>query len=148
MHLGIRPVKVILQSFYLLSKLFRALLAKTKYDIVHIQGHLPMFFLFIPFLKIKKKRIYWTLHDVELMPSYGGIKGRIEVIYIKISTQPILLKKYAHVIIVHGLFLQVNSKPKESTKIRYTLFLTLTIGIYWIILVICIMRINTTLLQN
>jgi glycosyltransferase involved in cell wall biosynthesis len=120
LHRGTRPVKVIGQSFYLLSELFRALLGKSKYDIVHIQGHLPMFFLFIPFLKIKKKQIYWTLHDVELMPSYGGIKGQIEVLYIKISTQPILLKKYAHVIIVHGLFLkkQLEAKGIDKNKIH------------------------------
>lgn len=31
------------------------ILTKEKYDIVHVQGHLPMFFLFIPTLKLKKK---------------------------------------------------------------------------------------------
>jgi hypothetical protein len=31
------------------------ILSEKKYDIVHVQGHLPMFFLFIPTLKLKKK---------------------------------------------------------------------------------------------
>lgn len=31
------------------------ILAKEEYDIIHVQGHLLMFFLFIPPLKLKKK---------------------------------------------------------------------------------------------
>jgi hypothetical protein len=31
------------------------ILTEKKYDIVHVQGYLPMFFLFIPTLKLKKK---------------------------------------------------------------------------------------------
>src|SRR5437763_275060 len=59
----------------LISKIIRPLLlffpllnvlTKLKFDIVHFQGHLPMFFLFIPILKLKGKQIFWTIHDVEL----------------------------------------------------------------------------------
>ena len=51
-------IRVILLFFILLITLTR-----NQYEIVHIQEHLPMFFFFIPILKLKRKKIFWTLHD-------------------------------------------------------------------------------------
>jgi UDP-N-acetylglucosamine:LPS N-acetylglucosamine transferase len=47
-------VRYLFEPLLFFLALFR-ILTKEKYDIVHVQGHLPMFFLFIPTLKLKKK---------------------------------------------------------------------------------------------
>lgn len=49
-----RIVWYLFEPLVLFLDLFE-ILTKEKYDIVHVQGHLPMFFLFIPTLKLKKK---------------------------------------------------------------------------------------------
>src|SRR5438445_788403 len=81
----------------LVSKLMRPLLlffpllmalTKLKYDIVHFQGHLPMFFLFIPILKLRGKQICWTVHDLSLRQTSPGIRGRLEILFVKTITQP------------------------------------------------------------
>jgi glycosyltransferase involved in cell wall biosynthesis len=112
--------KIIGRPLILFCILFTVLLAnKKKYDIVHIQGHLPMFFLFVPLLKIKKKKIIWTLHDVNLRESYSGIKGKLELLYVNMITQAGILRKYSQIIIVHGLFLkkQLEAKGVDEGKI-------------------------------
>jgi alpha-maltose-1-phosphate synthase len=86
--------------FYL--KILVISLNKNSYDIVHIQGHLPLFFLFMPMLKLRSKNVCWTLHDVKLRPSTLGLFGRIETFYLKAVTQPVILAKLVDSIIVHG----------------------------------------------
>jgi glycosyltransferase involved in cell wall biosynthesis len=110
---------LVIRPIILYSILFKAL-TRTKYGIVHIQGHLPMFFLFIPFLKLKSKKICWTLHDVNLRPSSEGLRGKIELFYMKLVTQPNILKKYTDSIIVHGSLLKkmLESKGTPCHKIH------------------------------
>jgi glycosyltransferase involved in cell wall biosynthesis len=110
---------LVIRPIILSSILFKAL-TRTKYGIVHIQGHLPMFFLFIPFLKLKSKKICWTLHDVNLRPSSEGLRGKIELFYMKLVTQPNILKKYTDSIIVHGSLLKkmLESKGTPCHKIH------------------------------
>ena len=110
---------LVIRPLMLYSILFKAL-TRTKYGIVHIQGHLPMFFLFIPFLKLKSKKICWTLHDVHLRPSSEGLRGKIEIFYMKLVTQPRLVKKYSDSIIVHGSLLKkmLESKGNHYHKIH------------------------------
>ena len=47
---GNSTLEIIVESILLFFILFKAF-TKTGYDIVHIQGYLPMFFFFIPLLK-------------------------------------------------------------------------------------------------
>jgi alpha-maltose-1-phosphate synthase len=110
---------IIAQSLFLFFIMFREL-NKRKYDIVHIQGHLPMFFLLVPILKLKGKRIFWTVHDVYLRASNRGIRGKLEVIYTELISMPRLLGKYADTIIVHGSFLknQLSAKGIADRKIH------------------------------
>src|SRR6187431_1236699 len=63
---------IIVKSLFLFFILLIGL-NKKKYDIVHVQGYLPMFFLLIPMLKLKRKQIFLTIHDVDLMPSSAGV---------------------------------------------------------------------------
>jgi hypothetical protein len=49
-----RIVRYLFEPLLFFLALF-GIFAEKKYDIVHVQGHLPMFFLFIPVLKLKKK---------------------------------------------------------------------------------------------
>lgn len=108
-------VRVFLLFFILLNAFFR-----NKYDIVHIQEHLPTFFLFIPMLKIRKKRICWTLHDVEIFAPTTGISGKVRLLFLKIVSQPTLMTKYADSIIVHAKSLkkQLVSKGIDGNKIH------------------------------
>jgi alpha-maltose-1-phosphate synthase len=94
-------------------------LTKLKYDIVHFQGQLPLFFLFIPILKLKGKPICWTLHDVNLRPTSAGLRGKLEILFLKAITQPRLLGKYADIIIVHGKLLknELMAKGVNQNKI-------------------------------
>ena len=90
-------VKVFILFFILLNALSRM-----KYEIVHVQGHQPTFFLFIPMLKLRKKQICWTLHEVDFFPLASGISGRIIILFLRIVSQQSLLAKYADKIIVHA----------------------------------------------
>ena len=98
--------------------LFKALI-KTNYNIVHIQGHLPLFFLFLPMLKLRAKKIFWTLHDIKLRPSSKGLRGKLEVLYVRVIAQPKLLSKYADIIMVHGSLLkdQLVSNGVDPKKV-------------------------------
>jgi glycosyltransferase involved in cell wall biosynthesis len=73
-----------------------------NYSIVHIQGHLPLFFLYVPILKIRKRKIFWTMHDIHLRPSSKGLRGKLETSYVKIITQPQFLLSSSNKIFVHG----------------------------------------------
>jgi alpha-maltose-1-phosphate synthase len=112
-------IKIVFQSLYLFFILLGAI-TKSKYDIVHFQGYLPMFFLLIPILKLKGKRIFWTMHDTTIMPSYKGAKGQLEISYIKITSQPSTLIRYTDKIIVHANSLKeyLKSKGIKEDKIH------------------------------
>ena len=104
---GSSSVKGIVRVFFLFFILLDAL-TRTKYDIVHIQDYLPAFFLFIPFLKLRRKCICWTLHDLDIFILWNrlfatGIDGRLQVLFRKMVTQPTLMGKYADIILVHAL---------------------------------------------
>jgi glycosyltransferase involved in cell wall biosynthesis len=113
-------VRVFILFFILLDALTR-----TKYDIVHIQDYLPAFFLFIPFLKLRRKRICWTLHDLDIFSLWSrlfatGIDGRLQVLFRKMVTQPTLMSKYVDKILVHALShkQQLMVKNVEEKKIH------------------------------
>jgi alpha-maltose-1-phosphate synthase len=91
----------LVRVFLLFFILFNAL-CRMKYDIVHVQEHLPTFFLFIPMLKLTKKQICWTLHDTEIFSLSIGFSGRIRILFLRIVSQPSLMAKYADKIIVHA----------------------------------------------
>jgi alpha-maltose-1-phosphate synthase len=84
-------------------------MATTNYDIVHIQGHSYLFFLFVPLLKLKRKPIYWTMHDVDFRPTSPGIRGRLESLQVRLLCQNPWLARKVNAIVVHG------------TKLKYTL---------------------------
>jgi glycosyltransferase involved in cell wall biosynthesis len=111
-------VKTIIHPLRLLLPLLRILM-KTQYTTVHFQGHLPMFFICIPYLKLKGKRIVWTVHDINLRPSSGGVRGKLEVMFVRITTQPWLLASAADKIVVHGKSLRdlLVSKKIDMNKI-------------------------------
>ena len=94
---------IIIKSLFLFFTLLIGLIDR-NYDIVHVQGHLPTFFLLIPLIKLKRKKIVWTVHDVELLPSSAGLRGKLDVLYTKLISQPWILGKYSNVIIVHDSF--------------------------------------------
>jgi len=73
-----------------------------RYDIVHIQGHSYLFFLFVPLLKLKRKPIYWTIHDVEFRPTSPGIRAKLESLQISLLCQNEWLSRRVDAIIVHG----------------------------------------------
>ena len=96
-------IRVFILFFILLNALMR-----TKYDIVHVQDYLPAFFLFIPILKLRRKQICWTLHDLDIFSLWyrlfaKGIDGRLQVLFRKIVTQPTLMGKCVDIIFVHAL---------------------------------------------
>jgi len=107
--------KSILLFFILLIEL-----NKRKYDIVHLQGYLPMFFLLIPMLKLKRKLILLTIHDVDLMPSSEGIRGKLDGLYTRLIIQPALLNKYSNAVIIHAqsLKLKLVTKKVDQNKIH------------------------------
>ena len=116
---GNSTLKIIGESLLLFFILFKAF-TKTGYDIVHIQGYLPMFFFFIPMLKLRRKKIFWTVHDVNFRPSNAGIRGKLDFIYTVTVSEPSLLMKYSDIIIVHGYLLknQLSAKGTENKKIH------------------------------
>jgi glycosyltransferase involved in cell wall biosynthesis len=85
-----------------------------------VQEHLPTFFLFIPILKLRKKQICWTLHDVEIFTLAVGISGRIRILFLRIVSQPSLVAKYADKIIVHAESLkkQLIAKGIDENKVH------------------------------
>lgn len=95
-------------------------LNKQKYDIVHVQGYLPTFFLLIPMLKMKRKKLFLTVHDVDLMPSSAGLRGKLDGLYTKLIIQPTILLKYSDAIIVHAqsLKLKLVTKKVDIKKIH------------------------------
>ena len=116
---GNSVLKIIVRSI-LLFLIFARELTTRKYDIVHIQERLPLFFLFIPLLKLNQKRLFWTIHDINLLPLSEGFRGKIEVIYRNAISQPHLLAKYADSIIVHAESLkeQLVAKKIDRNKIH------------------------------
>jgi alpha-maltose-1-phosphate synthase len=113
-------IRVFILFFILLDALMR-----TKYDIIHIQDYLPAFFLFIPILKLRRKRICWTLHDLDIFSLWSrlfatGIDGRLQVLFRKMVTQPTLMGKYVDKILVHSLShkQQLMVKNVEEKKIH------------------------------
>jgi glycosyltransferase involved in cell wall biosynthesis len=114
----------IIRAFILFFILLDAL-TRTKYDIVHVQDYLPAFFLFIPFLKLRRKRICWTLHDLDIFSLWSrlfatGIDGRLQVLFRKMVTQPTLMSKYVDKILVHTLShkQQLMVKNVEEKKLH------------------------------
>jgi len=71
-------------------------------------------------LKIRKKRICWTLHDVEIFAPTTSISGKVRLLFLKIVSQPTLMTKYADSIIVHAKSLkkQLVSKGIDENKIH------------------------------
>ena len=90
-----------IRPYLLFFPLLKAILS-TRFDIVHIQGHSYLFFLFVPFLKIKRKPIYWTMHDVDFRPTSPGLKGKLESLQVRLLCQNEWLSRKVNVIIVHG----------------------------------------------
>jgi starch synthase len=115
---GYSAIGGIIRVFLLFFILF-AVLVRSNYDIVHVQEHLPTFFLFIPVLKLRKKQICWTLHDVDMFNPATGINGRLQVVFAKIVSQPTLMTKYVDKILVHALSLreQMIAKKINQNKI-------------------------------
>lgn len=100
----------------LLFPLLKAITTK-KYDIVHIQGHSYLFFLFVPLLKLRKKPIYWTVHDVDFRPTNTGLRGKLESLQVRLLCQNKWLSRKVNAIIVHGSKLKdklVSSGLSES----------------------------------
>ena len=116
---GYSVVRGIIRVFLLFFILF-AVLIRTKYDVVHVQELLPTFFLFIPILKLRKKQICWTLHDIETFNPATGINGKLQVLFSKIVSQPTLMAKYVDKILVHALSLreQMIAKKVSQNKIN------------------------------
>jgi len=108
-----------IRPWLLLFPLLKGLIA-AKFNIVHIQGQSCMFFLFIPWLKFRKKPIFWTMHDVDIRPTSPGIRGRLELLQVKLLCQNKILREQADVIIVHGTKLkdQLISKGVCKNKIH------------------------------
>ena len=111
--------KIILEPLVLFFILFKAF-TKSGYDIVHVQGYLPMFFFFIPWLKLTRKKIFWTVHDVDFRTTNPGVRGKLDFAYTVIISEPSLLAKYADTIIVHGNLLknQLFAKGTNDKKIH------------------------------
>ena len=91
----------VIRPYLLFIPLLKALLL-TSYDIVHIQGHSYLFFIFVPYLKLKRIPIYWTMHDVDFRPTSSGLKGKLESLQVRALCQNRWLSKKVNVIIVHG----------------------------------------------
>jgi starch synthase len=90
-----------IRPYLLFFPLLKAI-ATTKYDIVHIQGHSYLFFLFVPLIKLKRKPIYWTMHDVDFHPTNSGIRGKLESLQVRLLCQNGWLASKVNGIIVHG----------------------------------------------
>ena len=115
---GYSAIKGIIRVFILFF-ILSSVLIRTKYDIVHVQDYLPTFFLFIPLLKIKRKQICWTLHDVEIFKFATGINGRLQEVFLKLVAQPTMMTNYVDKILVHAYSLkeQLIAKKVDEKKI-------------------------------
>jgi glycosyltransferase involved in cell wall biosynthesis len=115
---GDSTILTIIRPLFFLPVLFEALI-KSRYGIVHFQDRLPLLFLFLPFLKLKGKQICWELHDVDILPFSKGLRGKLEVLFVKLITQPSVLARYADKIIVHSSTLkkQLVTKGVDEDKI-------------------------------
>jgi alpha-maltose-1-phosphate synthase len=116
---GYSTLRGITRVFLLFFILF-VTLTRTKYNIVHIQEHLPMFFFFIPLLKLRRKKIFWTLHDTEIFSPSKNIHGKLQVLFLKIVSQPNMMIKYSDAIMVHALSLkeQLINKKVDKNKMH------------------------------
>lgn len=121
---GYSSARGVLRVFILFFILLEALM-RTNYDIVHIQDYLPALFLFIPILKLKRKRICWTLHDLDIIILWNslfgrGMGGRLQILFRKLVVQPTLMSKYVDKIFVHALShkQQLIAKKVEDNKIH------------------------------
>jgi alpha-maltose-1-phosphate synthase len=112
-------LNIVVETLLLFFILFKAF-TKSGYDVVHIQGYLPMFFFFIPMLKLRRKKIFWTVHDVKFRPTNAGIRGKLDFLYTVTVSEPSLIAKFADMIIVHGYLLknQLFAKGTEDKKIQ------------------------------
>jgi alpha-maltose-1-phosphate synthase len=90
-----------IRPYLLFFPLLKAI-ATSNYDIVHIQGYSYLFFLFVPFIKLKRKPIYWTMHDVDIRQTSPGIRGELESIQVRLLCQNGWLSRKVDAIIVHG----------------------------------------------
>jgi glycosyltransferase involved in cell wall biosynthesis len=90
-----------IRPYLLFFPLLKAI-ATSRYDIVHIQGHCYLFFLFVPLIKLKRKPIYWTMHDVDFRPTNTGIRGKLESLQVKLLCQNGWLASKVNAVIVHG----------------------------------------------
>ena len=108
-------IRVIMLFFILLMTL-----TVNQYEIVHIQEHLPMFFLFIPLLKLRRKKIFWTLHDTEIFIPSDNIHGKLQVLFTQIVSQPKIMMRGSEGIIVHALSLkkQLIEKKVDHNKVH------------------------------
>lgn len=139
-------IRVFLLFFILLN-----VLTRTKYDVVHIQDYLPAFFLFIPLLKLKRKRICWTLHDLDIFSLWyrlfaKGIDGRLQVLFRKIVTQPRLMGRYVDIIFVHALSHKDHLMSKNVNEKKIYVIRQFDYSIYWSL--VRIMQVLTILILN
>jgi glycosyltransferase involved in cell wall biosynthesis len=111
-------IRGIIRVFLLFFILLRALTG-TKYDVVHIQDYFPTFFLFIPLLKLRRKQICWTLHDLQIFNFGIGLNGKLQKIFLKIVSQPAIMLRHADKIIIHASSLrdQLIEKKVDENKI-------------------------------
>jgi len=116
---GYSPLRGVMRVFLLFFILLSAVM-RSNFDTIHIHEHLPTFFLFIPLLKIRRKKICWTLHDVELYRTDSGMTGRLQLLYLKIVSQPTIVGRFADRIFVHAYSLREHliTKGFEKNKIE------------------------------
>jgi glycosyltransferase involved in cell wall biosynthesis len=71
-------------------------------------------------LKLRRKKIFWTVHDVNFRPTNAGIRGKLDLVYTVIVSEPSLIEKYADTIIVHDQLLknQLFAKGTNHKKIH------------------------------
>jgi glycosyltransferase involved in cell wall biosynthesis len=110
----LRGVARVFLLFFILS----VILTKTTYKTVHIQEHLPAFFLFIPILKLRRKQICWTLHDTDIFAPSKGIGGKLRLLFLKTVSQPGMMIKHADIILVHAMSLRKQLEEKGVDKQR------------------------------
>jgi alpha-maltose-1-phosphate synthase len=102
---GYSSARGIARVFLLFFILFKPLFG-SNYEIVHVQEHLPTFFLFLPILKLRRKRIYWTLHDTQILNPDKGIMGKLQIMFLRMVSQPSLMARFADKILVHSIILK------------------------------------------
>ena len=116
----VQPLLLMFMSlFYTPLKLWH-ILQQRKYNIIHVQGHVPWLFLLFPYIRKKKIVLVWTLHDPIYRPSQTGIRGLLELFYVRLSCLPQLSMRHSNLIILHGKRLSklLENWGVESQKIR------------------------------